>query len=74
MTSIENNNWKEKEKKPFLSPKVTEEPIYGKEDRYKGFDDLRPREDTGSAKLSLVGCFTLLFLLIFLFLFFKYWL
>ena len=73
MSTIESNEWKnDKKQDPILSPNLIERPLV-EEDRYKDFDDLRPRQDHSGYRWGLTSIFALVILVVFLFIFFRYW-
>ena len=73
MSSIESNEWKNDTKQdPILSPHLIEKPLIG-EDRYRDFDDLNPRNKASGFRWRLDSILALIILMIFLFIFFRYW-
>ena len=73
MSDIDNNRWKDKKPEKVLYPQFLEEPLISKEDRYKDFDDLRPRKDHSGYRWDLEGVIALVIIAVFLFIMILYW-
>ena len=73
MSTIESNEWKnDKKREPFLSPNLIERPLI-EDDRYKDFDDLKPRKDHSGYRWGLDGIIALIILMVFLLIMLLYW-